>query len=271
MMIMKSNFKLTSPRPDIEIHLPDGRVLSGPRGAPVGEYLAAVEHDSQLVAAVVNGDLRELTYPIDMDSRVKPITMTIAGWHAHLPPFAHLPARDGIRRHVPGRHALHRSLRRFGRVLLPGEGARPVIGIRARVVESADAEDGQVTISPSNAGRCRWRKPVGYFLSRGEEDKVQLLKYRRKDYLTLYSLKERMDYHHGYMVPSTGYLRWFDLVPTQGGFTLRYPRRQKPDELQPMPEYPKLLAAFLQYGGWLETLGIENVGSLNDAIENWPR
>ncbi len=34
-----------------------------------------------------------------------------------------------------------------------------------------------------------------------------------------------------------------------------------------MPEYPKLLAAFRQYGGWLARLGIENVGSLNEAIE----
>jgi uridine kinase len=109
---------------------------------------------------------------------------------------------------------------------------------------------------------------MDYFLSRGEEDKVQLLKYRKKDYLTLYSLNERMDYHHGYMVPSTGYLRWFDLVPTGAGFTLLYPSRRRPDELLPMPEYPKLLATFLQYGGWLETLGIENVGALNDAIES---
>jgi uridine kinase len=77
-----------------------------------------------------------------------------------------------------------------------------------------------------------------------------------------------MDYHHGYMVPSTGYLSVFDLEPTDGGFTLIYPRRHRPDQLRPVPEYPKLLAAFRQYGGWLARLGIENVGSLNEAIEN---
>jgi uridine kinase len=76
-----------------------------------------------------------------------------------------------------------------------------------------------------------------------------------------------MDYHHGYMVPSTGYLKWFDLVFTEGGFTLRYPRRHKPNELLPMPEYPKLLQTFLQYGDWLGKLGIENVGALNNAIQ----
>ena len=61
---------------------------------------------------------------------------------------------------------------------------------------------------------------------------------------------------------------WFDLTWTNGGFTLRYPRRHNPTELLPMPEYPKLLGTFLQYGDWLAKLGIENVGALNNAIQS---
>ncbi len=112
------------------------------------------------------------------------------------------------------------------------------------------------------------QEAIEYFRLRGYEDKAQLFKYRRKNYLTLYQLGERMDYHHGYMVPSTGYLRVFDLALTDGGFTLMYPRRHQADELLPVPEYPKLLSAFRQYGSWLARLGIENVGSLNEAIES---
>jgi hypothetical protein len=37
---------LVSPRDQVEIHLPDGRVLSGPRGSTVGEFLSALEYDS---------------------------------------------------------------------------------------------------------------------------------------------------------------------------------------------------------------------------------
>jgi uridine kinase len=111
------------------------------------------------------------------------------------------------------------------------------------------------------------KEAIEYFRSLGYEDKVRLLKYRRKAYLTLYRLGGRMDYHHGYMVPSTGYLKWFDLYETNGGFTLRFPRRHAPTELQPVTDYPKLLAAFRQYGNWLARLGIGNVGALNDAID----
>jgi uridine kinase len=48
---------------------------------------------------------------------------------------------------------------------------------------------------------------------------------------------------------------------------IRFPRRHAPDQLLPMTNYPQLLAAFRQYGGWLETLGIQSVGALNDAIK----
>jgi len=35
-----------------------------------------------------------------------------------------------------------------------------------------------------------------------------------------------------------------------------------------MPEYPKLLAMFRQYGTWLSRLGIDSVGALNDSIKD---
>ncbi len=266
-MIMKEKFHLTSPRSTVEIHLPDGRVLSGPRGARVGEFLSAIEHDSQLVGAVINGDLRELTFPIEMDSRVTPITMTshdgtriyrrsltflLEMVFADLYPDAtlyidHSVASGGYYCEVKGRKPLSGS----------------EIGVLKVLMQKMVKDD-----LPFVRKEVPLQEAIQYFLSRGEEDKVQLLKYRRKNYLTLYRLDERMDYHHGYMVPSTGYLRWFDLVPTGDGFTLLYPSRHKPDELSPMPEYPKLLATFLQYGDWLEKLGIENVGALNDALES---
>jgi uridine kinase len=110
------------------------------------------------------------------------------------------------------------------------------------------------------------QEAIAYFQSIGYDDKVRLLKYRRKPYLTLYRLGDRMDYHHGYMVPSTGYLKWFDLYRVNGGFTLRFPRRHSPTQLEPVASYPQLLSAFRQYGDWLEKLEIDNVGALNDAI-----
>ena len=71
--------QLTSPRTTVEVHLPDGRVLCGPRNTTIGAFLNGLpEHDPQdpIVGAVVNGELRELTYPVELDSRARPILMS---------------------------------------------------------------------------------------------------------------------------------------------------------------------------------------------------
>ncbi len=264
---MNNKINLVSARPSVEIHLSDGRVLSGPRGAKVEEFLAALEFDSQPVAAIINGDLRELTFPIELDSRVTAVTMSMPDGariyrrsltfllemaFADMFPDAnlfvdHSVASGGFYCQVAGRVPLSES---------------ELEALKAHMQELVDSNQSfERKVIPLP-------EAIEYFRARGYFDKVNLLKHRTKNYLTLYQLGERRGYHHGYMVPSTGYLRWFDLLNVQAGFTLRYPRRHKPDELLPMPEYPKLLGAFLQYGDWLAKLGIEHVGALNDAIES---
>src|SRR5512135_2081167 len=74
-MPAKNAFRLVTPRPDVEVHLPDGRVLSGARKAPIGDFLKALDFPIPIVAADVDGELRELTYPIQMDALVRPISM----------------------------------------------------------------------------------------------------------------------------------------------------------------------------------------------------
>jgi uridine kinase len=263
---MNDQITIVPPRSSVEILLMDGRILSGPRGSKVGEFLQTLQHDSQVVAAVVNGDLRELTYPISIESRVTPVTMSdpdgariyrrsltflLEMAFSNLFPDAvlfvdHAVASGGYYCQITGRAPLFEA---------------EIDALRDHMRELVEAD------LPFERMEVPLQEAIEYFHSRGYEDKVRLLSYRRKNYLTLYRLGERMDYHHGYMVPSTGYLKLFDLVYTEGGFTLRYPRRHKPDELLPMPEYPKLLGTFLQYGDWLAKLGIENVGSLNNAIQ----
>src|SRR5512135_3490295 len=73
----KPEFEFVTLRPTVEIHLPDGRVICGTRGAEVRKFLALLETpgSAPIVGAIINGELRELTYPIKMDSKVIPISM----------------------------------------------------------------------------------------------------------------------------------------------------------------------------------------------------
>jgi uridine kinase len=264
---MKEKIGFVSPSPDVEVHLSDGRVLSGPRGSRIGEFLSLLELDSQVVGAIVNGELRELTYPIQMESRVDPVVMSSPDgariYRRSLTFLLEMAFADLFPERILYVDHSVASGGYYCQVTGPtpfSEADVESLKNHMRTLVEADL--------PFERMEVPLKEAIEYFHSRGYEDKVRLLSYRKKNYLTMYRLGEHMDYHHGYMVPSTGYLKWFDLVFTVGGFTLRYPRRHKPNELLPMPEYPKLLETFLQYGDWLTKLGIENVGALNNAIQS---
>ncbi|HEX9092172.1 MAG TPA: nucleoside kinase [Anaerolineales bacterium] len=261
------NFEFVTPRPTVEIHLSDGRVICGPRGAPVGKFLALLEtpESAPVVGAIVNGELRELTFPIHMDAKVIPISMEDA---------------DGM---LIYRRSLTFLLEAAFEELYPDatltiDHSVSSGGYYCEVTDHAPLTDGELlelishmrSIVEENLPFTKREVPlaeaVAYFEAKGFTDKVRLLAHRQKDYLTLYRLGDHQDYHHGYMLPSTGYLRWFNLIPTNGGFTINFPRRNLPTQLQPMPNYPKLLATFRRYGQWLDRLGISSVGALDDSI-----
>ena len=259
---------LTSNNP-VEVHLPDGHILSAPGGTSAAKLLETGRGSGEapLVAAIVNDELRELTYPIQENSRLAPVTMADAdGARIYRRSLTFLlgAAFDDL---FPSDHlTIDHSVSSGGYFCQVCN--RPPLGDE----ELADLEERMRDWVAEAAAFQRQEVPrleaVAYFEGKGYTDKVRLLAYRQKEYVTLYRLGDYRDYHHGYMVPSTGYLKWFDLVPAGGGFMLRFPERSTPTQLTPMPEYPKLLLAFRQYGQWLERLGIDSVGALNDAIHD---
>ncbi|MGC8955453.1 MAG: nucleoside kinase [Fervidobacterium sp.] len=110
------------------------------------------------------------------------------------------------------------------------------------------------------------------FTSTGMEDKVKLLKYRKKKTVKVYEADGHFDYFYGYMPPSTGYLKWFKLVKYDQGFVLLLPKIIGDKIVVPeFKPFPKLSAVFLEYSRWLEIMDIDNVGDLNEIIAKGER
>ena len=261
------SINIVSPNKNIELHLSDGRVLEGPRGAPVGEFLQTVKDDfsAPIVAAIINNEIHELSYLIEMEARCTPVTMDSAdGARIYRRSLVFLLEMAFADLFPNGKLTIDHSLSSGGfycqvterSALSQDELDALKIHMQKLVEEDHPYERKEV---PAQVA-------IEYFKMRGYDDKVRLFAYRQKDYVTLYSLNGQMDYMHGYMVPSTGYLRWFDLNLINGGFTIQFPRRHAPTDLEPMGDYPKLINTFRQYGDWLESLNIDNVGALNDAV-----
>lgn len=255
-------------RDTVEVIMADGTVISGPRHIPLAEFMRVYQDPDQpqIVGAIVNHELRELTFPISADAEVSPINMSASDGAriyrrsltfllevAFLELFPdwsltidHSVSSGAYYCHVPEQEPFE-------------ERYLEKLETRMRKMVEDDEPMVREKVDLDEAKR--------FFREHGQDDKLRLLNYRKGDDLVLYTLRDQRDYHHGYMVPSTGYLKWFDLRLIGSGFVLRFPRRHAPDRLSPMPSYPQLLATFRQYGQWLETLGIQSVGALNDAIQ----
>ena len=264
---MKNKIEITELSQIVEVHLPDGRTLEGPRGTNVEDFLKVVEEDTKepMVAAIVNGDLRELRYPIQVESTIKPVSTSSAdGARIYRRSLTFLLEFAFLQLFPKGKLTIDHSVGSGGYYC-------QVAGREALTVDDLEMLKNRMQAEVTrDAAFVREEIPlqeaIQHFKKLGHQDKLTLLAHRKKDYLTLYRLGDHMDYHHGYMVPSAGYLRWFDLKTSEGGFVLRFPRRHKPTELLPMGDYPQLINAFRQYGDWLTKLGIDNVGALNNAI-----
>jgi len=256
-----------SPRANIEIFLPDGRSIQGTRGISLEKLLAGIDQlsNSPIMGAIVNGELRELTYPIEIDARVKPVTMSDAdGARIYRRSLTFLLEAAFDELYQDCSLAVDHSVSSGG-FYCELVGREPLNQAELNKLKVYMAELVNAN-QPFERLQVPLQEAVEYFKQKGEDEKVNLLKYRTKAHLVLYRLGDHRDYHHGYMVPSTGYLKWFDLTKLGDGFVLRFPRRHAPTQIQPLPNTNRLLDTFQTYGGWLNRLGIASIGALNDAI-----
>ncbi len=106
---------------------------------------------------------------------------------------------------------------------------------------------------------------VSLFANLGMEDKEKLFKYRRSSRVNIYEIGNYKDYYYGYMVPSTGYLKYFDLTLMEDGFVLLYPDKNAKvvEEFKPSM---KLFHTLKDSKEWGEMLDMGTIGALNDKI-----
>ena len=159
----------------------------------------------------------------------------------------------------------------------------PKGNLAARVVSRSG--DGRERIDPSFVEQVKMRmqelvrenlpimkrayptdEAIELFDSQGMDDKVRLFRYRRGSYVNVYCLDGYYDYNYGYMVPSTGYLQHFDLIPYRNGMMLMLPDRQEPELVPAFEPREKLFHVLERSNDWGAEMGIATVADLNDKI-----
>ena len=267
MIETKSSIHPAQPRDTAQVWLDDGRVLEGPIGTPLEEFIRAAGTDLQAptVAALIDNELRELSYRVEGDIEVSPITMEHSdGFRIYRRSLAFLLV-TAVHELFPEATVYVDHSLTFGGYFCQVQDRDPfsaeeLAQIEAQMRQMVEADE------PILKSRVPLGDAIALFSARHDDDKVRLLSRRRKSYLALYDLRGFRDYFHGYMVPSTGYLTVFSLQSYPPGFVLRFPRTNPPMQLQSVVDYEKLVTVFREYGEWMSLMGVRDVGRLNEVI-----
>ena len=109
---------------------------------------------------------------------------------------------------------------------------------------------------------------VEMFRQQGLADKVALLETSQELYTVYYTLGDIADSYYSALAPSTGYIKYFDLVPDHDGMILLGRSKTEPNAAErPVPQ-EKMFEAFAEHTEFNVILGIDDVGSLNKAVQS---
>ncbi len=109
---------------------------------------------------------------------------------------------------------------------------------------------------------------INLFKDLNQMDKVVLLESLNRPYTEFYELDGFFDYYNGALLPSTGYINLFDLIPHYDGLLLRIPSRQNPNQLEELFPQEKMYQVFKEHIKWNEILEVDSVGDFNLACKN---
>jgi len=109
---------------------------------------------------------------------------------------------------------------------------------------------------------------VKLFEQQGQDDKTALINHRGQLYTSYHQLEKHIGLYYGYLVPSTGYLKIFDLIKYYNGMLLQIPKRTKPEELEDIVVQNKMFDIFQEFSDWNRVLNIRNLSDINNSCAN---
>ena len=243
------------------------QIYEAEKGITVEEFIEEfdIKSSNQIVAAKVDNKKQELTYTLNRDCRLA---------------FVDLRSNDGIRIYVRG---LTFIFIRACRELFP----ECSVSIEHSMSKGLYCEiHGNLTLTPSKVKRIEERmreivkldEPFERYSVSIEEakaifkemrfyDKLNILEYRPENTVNLYRCGWMTDYLYGYMVPSTGYLKKFELMFYLPGVIIRHPTVDAGGQIPEFVDSPKLYKVFREAEKWSQIIKVENVAQLNKMIE----
>lgn len=220
---------------------------------------------SGIVAGKVDNVLRELTYELDKDCSLEFVRLDCSdGMRIYQRSLSFIFIRAAMEIMDNCKISVEHSISKGLYCEMPCDlkiDSEKVSQIKGRMIEIISNNE------PFYKESVPVENAIEIFKKFNMDAKVKLMKYRRNDFVNLYSCGWLKNYFYGYMLPSTGYIEIFDLKQYGNGVILMHPTPYSPDRLPEFVDQTQLFKIHNESEKWGKILDVEHVGNLNERIE----
>lgn len=233
----------------------------------ISEMLSC-ECERPVICAYVNNQIKELNHKIYTPSLIRFIGITsFAGMRVYQRTIS-LALQCAVEELMPSCHLYSRHSMGVNGVYCEVEGANGVMklsdfevyAIREKLREIINSDE------PIRREKLLTERVQEIYKKRGYYDKIALLETRPRLYSEIYTLRESIGYFYGALAPSTGYVPLFEIEPYHSGFYMGLPCRNNPIRVSISPRQEKMFGVFQLHQRWVDIMGVQTVGALNEKI-----
>ena len=228
--------------------------------------LDIVGDNRDYLAAYVNKRVRELTYTIDKDSEIVPLTFKdrdAMRIYESSVRFLVAMAMHNIHPHYQIRFAYNVSRSIFLQILNQGTSASGVM-IKELIEEMNKLVEQDIPLVRQIVSK---EEAARIFTEDGYQDKVDILKYRPEKTAHIYHCGDYRNYMYSRMVPSTGYIRKWIVRYYHPGIIIQYPRPEAGGEIPPFEDAPTFGKTLKRAHQWGLATGCDTIVGINERIE----
>ena len=249
----------------ITLKLPNGKTIQTAAGCKAAEILDLFEKSGQSIIAVrFNNEICSLAQPLSNSGDLEPIySGSSEGSAIYRRSLCFLLAAAAAELFPGKRLVVGHSLGYGYYYTLDTDvpvSAADVTLLKDKMLQSVKENH---TIRQSFVS---YQEAAQLFESLNMTETRKQLNFTCPPYFKINTLKSFSDLYFAPLLPSTGYITHFDLMPYHEGFLLRYPSTAEPDRIGEFEDIPQLFNVYKRYKDWGKSLGVTCAADLNELI-----
>jgi uridine kinase len=224
-----------------------------------------VKLETPILGAYVNNKLRELNYEVYHPKTIEFIVITRPdGMRMYIRSLSLVLYKAVSELYPNARLRIEHSVSKGTYCSVEGEDLtiEDVMAIQNRMKEIIDSD------TPFIRHEEETEEVIKRFEQQNQKDKTALIRHRGQLYTSYHQLEKYIGLYYGYLVPSTGYLKVFDLIKYYNGMLLQIPKRKQPDELEDIVVQNKMFDIFQEFSEWNRVLNVRNLADINESCTN---